>query len=93
MITESMPYRYVSESERSVIDSWWDLFAHVEAMLRNPFAHTFEEFVSMQDKVSEIGYRMREYDYSGIEADELVCSIDFILENEDYGDAGTVNDV
>lgn len=73
---ESMPFVSICETERNLIDAWWEVVADAEAMMSNPSVHSEDELCAMQDSLADVERSMRDYGYSGIEPREWITAID-----------------
>ena len=73
---ESMPFYSICETERNLIDAWWEVVADGEAMMSNPSVHTDDELWTMYDRLAEVERSMRDYGYSGDEPREWMNAID-----------------
>ena len=73
---ESMPFVSICETERNLIDAWWEVVTDAEVMMSNPSVHTEDEICAMYDSLSDVERSMRDYGYSGIEPREWIAAID-----------------
>ena len=73
---ESVPFKYVSDAERSVIDGWWDVITDAEGMITNPLAYSSSDFDDMMTMLYFVSAEMRRWGYDDAEPRDLIMAID-----------------
>jgi len=80
---DSMPFVYICETERRLIDAWWEVVTDGEVMMSNPSVHTEDELWAMYDRLAEVERSMLDYGYSGDEPREWMTAINcYIFDGE-----------